>query len=108
MLRRPDGGLHRPQVLQNRAAPHYRQQEADQAAKRSARAHWIRIHTRVHRNVVAILVSAVTLLFGITATETLAATFALAYINDTGLGHHVFTGSRDFKVSEIEVFEITD
>jgi hypothetical protein len=28
------------------------------------------------------------------------------YINDTGLGNHVFTGSRDSKVSEIELFEI--
>jgi hypothetical protein len=33
----------------------------------------------------------------------------IAYTNDTGLdGETVFTGSHDFKVKEIEVFEITD
>jgi hypothetical protein len=35
--------------------------------------------------------------------------FSFAYTNDTGLdGNTFFTGSEDFKVKEIEVFEITD
>jgi hypothetical protein len=68
MLQRFRGGLHHRQVLQDRAAPHHRRREADQTAKQPARAHQIRIHTRVHRILVAMLISTVTLLFGITAT----------------------------------------
>jgi hypothetical protein len=42
-------------------------------------------------------------------TDSCAGAFGLSYTNDTGLnGETFFTGSAYFKVSEIEVFEITD
>jgi hypothetical protein len=44
-----------------------------------------------------------------TNTQSYAVVFGVCYINDTGLdGETFFTGSTNFKVKEIEVFEIED
>jgi hypothetical protein len=42
-------------------------------------------------------------------TDSFTRYFGYAYVNDTGLdGKTFFTGSGEFTVKEIEVFEITD